>query len=463
MENLFFFDPKAKKVCNNVNDFRVVWPPKYEDEELLNKYLYSRNFVSNRNGEISKIEKDLSSFLDAKYFSFFDSGASALHSALIACGISYGDEVIVPAWTFAAPAFQVLRTGAIPIFADVKQDTYNIDENNVFELLRKFKKVKAIIAVHMQGYPSNLKELRKIADDYNIKLIEDCAQAFGAKIDNKYVGTYGDIGCFSFMPVKQLASCGELGGICTNNVDLFNNANSVKTYAQKIIEGDSNFYYNSFTYGYNYKPSALNCLFLKYQLESFDSIISKIQSNAQRLTEFLNDNVKFLVPPKLEKGYEHVYHLYRISCDTSNLNVKNVGRFREIIMKILADEGLSTRLYQTHPVYKQAIFQQVFNKDKVKLYPWLFNEEYIEMYRENYLDTNHKQTLEVIDNTFAIGDTSSAPFYLMNDDIVDLYIKGFKKISDNLEKIVEYCNSDDYYCSPYVGIAKLSDTKGTFI
>ena len=113
----------------------------------------------------------------------------------------------------------------------MKQDTYNIDENNVIELLRKFKKVKAIIAVHMQGYPCNLKELKKIADDYNVKLIEACAQAFGAKVDNKYVGTYGDIGCFSFMPVKQLASCGELGGICTNNVDLFNNANSVKTYA----------------------------------------------------------------------------------------------------------------------------------------------------------------------------------------------------------------------------------------
>ncbi len=198
MNGLVFFNKEAKKVCDNVNNFRSVWPPKVEDIEILNKYLASREFVSNKNDKISEIENDMSNFLHTKYFSFFDSGASAIHSALIACNVTYGDEVIVPSWTFAAPAFQVLRTGAIPIFADIKPDTYNLDENNVIELLNKFKKVKAIIAVHMQGYPCNLKSLRKIADDYNIKLIEDCAQAFGAKVDGKYVGTYGDIGCFSF-------------------------------------------------------------------------------------------------------------------------------------------------------------------------------------------------------------------------------------------------------------------------
>lgn len=463
MNNLVFFNKDAKKVCDNVNNFRSVWPPKVEDKYELNQYLSSRDFVSNKNDKILEIENNMSNFLKTKYFSFFDSGASALHSALIACGVSYGDEVIVPTWTFAAPAFQTLRVGAIPIFADIKQDTYNIDENNVIELLKKFKKVKAIIAVHMQGYPCNLKELKKIADDYNVKLIEDCAQAFGAKVDNKYVGTYGDIGCFSFMPVKQLASCGELGGICTNNVDLFNNANSVKTYAQKIIEGDTNFYYNYFTYGYNYKPSTFNCLFLKYQLENFDNTISKIKNNANKLTKFLDDNIKYLQPPKIEDGYEHVYHLYRISCDTSNLNVKNTGKFREIIMQILKEEGLTTRLYQTHPVYKQAIFQQIFNTDKSALYPWLFNEQNINLYRENYSDISHKQTLAVIDNTFAIGDTSSAPFYLMNDKIVDLYIEGFKKINENINRIVEYCNNEESYYSPYQGMAKLSDTKGVFI
>ena len=88
---------------------------------------------------------------------------------MIACDVTYGDEVIVPAWTFAAPAFQVLRLGAIPIFVDIRKDTYNIDENDVIKKLKTFKKIKAIIAVHMQGYPSDLRNLRKTADKLNVK------------------------------------------------------------------------------------------------------------------------------------------------------------------------------------------------------------------------------------------------------------------------------------------------------
>ena len=126
MNNLVFFNKDDKKVCDNVNNFRSVWPPKVEDTYELNQYLASRDFVSNKNDKISEIENNMSNFLKTKYFSFFDSGASALHSVLIACGVSYGDEVIVPTWTFAAPAFQTLRVGAIPIFADIKQDTYII-------------------------------------------------------------------------------------------------------------------------------------------------------------------------------------------------------------------------------------------------------------------------------------------------------------------------------------------------
>lgn len=461
MENLVFFDKNAQKVCENVEKLKTVWPPRVEDINQLNEFITSRKFVSNNNEEIMEIEKDFEKFLNIRYFSFFDSGAAALHSALIACGVTYGDEVIVPSWTFAAPAFQVLRTGAIPVFAEIKKDTYNIDEEDVIKLLNTFKKVKCIIAVNMQGYPSNLKRLREIADKFNVKLIEDCAQSFGAKVDGKYVGTYGHIGCFSFMPVKQLASCGELGGICTEDVELINRANSVKTYAQKIIEGDSKFYYNYFTYGYNYKPSAINCLFIKPQLDNFKSTINVIQKNARKLTDYLNDNISFLKPPKIENGYEHVYHFYRIYCDTSKLNVKNTGKFRETIMKILQDEGLTTRIYQTHPVYRQLVFQELF--DNSDTYPWAFNKESIEKYKSNYLDVNHKNTLEVIDNSFVIGGTSSAPYYFLNEEIIDLYIKAFEKIKNNIDLIVKYCNQNDIeYISPYTGIAKLSDTKGEF-
>ena len=461
MERLCFFDKSAKKVCDDIENYRAVWPPKVENIKEITDFIESRRFVSNNNEEIMKIEKDIANFLGEKYFSFFDSGAAALHSALVACDVSYGDEVIVPSWTFPAPAFQVFRTGAIPIFADIKKDSYNIDEEDIERLLKKFKKVKAIIAVHMQGYPSNVRKIREIADRNNIYLIEDCAQAFGAKIDNKCVGTYGHIGCYSFMPVKQLASCGELGGISTDSLELFNNANSVKTYAQKIIEGDDNFYYNYFTYGYNYKPSAINCIFLKPQLENFDRIIRTIQKNAKKMTDFINNNIDFLRAPIVENGFEHVYHFYRVYCDTSKLGIKYDGIFRDTIMKILHSEGLTTRIYQTHPVYKQLLFQKIF--DDCELYPWGFNKESINDYKENYSDSTHSNTLDVIDNSFIIGGISSAPHYFLNEEIVDLYIEALKKIKDNINLIIDYCNKNgEKYVSPYVGLAKLSDTRGVY-
>ena len=136
------------------------------------------------------------------------------------------------------------------------------------------------------------------------------------------------------------------------------------------------------------------------------------------------------------------------------------GKFREIIMKVLRAEGLTTRLYQTHPVYKQLIFQKIFDGDE---YPWKFNEEYMDLYKENYSNYSHVQTLNVIDNTFAIGNKSSAPFYFMQDEVIDLYIQGFEKIKENINQIVEYCNDEEEYHSPYEEIARLSDTNGKFI
>lgn len=136
------------------------------------------------------------------------------------------------------------------------------------------------------------------------------------------------------------------------------------------------------------------------------------------------------------------------------------GKFRETIMKVLKAEGLTTRLYQTHPVYKQLIFQKIFDGEE---YPWKFNNEYMDLYKENYSNYSHVQTLNVIDNTFAIGNKSSAPFYFMQDEVIDLYIQGFEKIKENINQIVEYCNNEEEYHSPYEGIARLSDTNGKFI
>ena len=185
MSELVFFNEKASKVCNDVDELRGVWPPKVEDKNFLNEYLESRNFVSNKNDEIGNFEKEMAQYLDTKYFSFFESGASALHSALIACDVSYGDEVIVPAWTFAAPAFQVIRTGAIPIFADVKEDTYNIDEGQVEELLNKLQQTVESLE---SGKLSLEESVKKYQEGINLSLeckkrLDEAKQVIVKKVD----------------------------------------------------------------------------------------------------------------------------------------------------------------------------------------------------------------------------------------------------------------------------------------
>lgn len=130
-------------------------------------------------------------------------------------------------------------------------------------------------------------------------------------------------------------------------------------------------------------------------------------------------------------------------------------------MEIMNKEGLTLRNYQTHSVYKQEIFRKLFNEQESN-YPWAFNKEYIEMYKENYSDKEHKNTLDVIDSSFAIGGYGAAPNYFLNSEIIDLYIKGFEKLKENIDEVISYYNTKDDYKSPYEGIAKLSDTKGEF-
>lgn len=382
---------------------------------------------------------------------------------MIACGVKPGDEVIVPAYTFPAPAFSVLMANAIPIFADINIETYNIDENDVVSLLGVFKKVRAIIAVHLNGYPARVIKLREIADANNIKLIEDAAQAFGAKVNGRFVGTIGHVGCFSFMPAKQLASCGELGGICTNDLELINNANSVKTYGRKVLENSNKFFYNIFSYGFNYKPSPFNCLFLKPQLEHFEKIISSIQKNVRDLNAFIDLNVPYLETQNQEPGFEHVYHFCRYKCNGKNLELSNTGLLRECIMDIMQAEGLPLRLYQTHPVYGQLIFRRIKECKKNDVYPWALNVKNLQLYRENYSYERHKNTLNAIDYSFAIGNNGPSASIFLNKKLIDLYKEGFFKITSNINELVEYYYKKTKYESPYDGNVRLSDTNGDFV
>lgn len=233
-----------------------------------------------------EFEKKIAVFVGTKYAVACNSGTSALHAAMIVLGIGKGDEVIVPSFTFISTANAPLYVGAKPIFADIEEENFGIDPKVVLNLITK--RTKAIIAVHYGGNPCKIKELKKIADDHGLFLIEDCAESMGADC-----GKYGDVSIFSFCQNKIITT-GDGGAIVTNNQVLYERLKRI------VNLGKSG---NDFvSLGYNWRLSELQCALGISQLARIKEIIKKRKANAKYLCKLLDI-------PYLDKS---VYQLFTI-------------------------------------------------------------------------------------------------------------------------------------------------------
>ena len=194
----------------------------------IQETIESCNFVLGP--KVEKFEEDFASRHNCEYGIGVNSGTSALHLSLLAAGIKAGDEVLVPAMTFIATASAVKYIGAIPKFVDINNEDFTINISNLDSLITS--NTKAIIPVHLYGQPSNMDEILKFASKYSLKIIEDCAQAHLAKYKNQFVGSFGDMGCFSFYPAKNLGAYGEGGIVITNSKDLADKLRKLRDWGQ---------------------------------------------------------------------------------------------------------------------------------------------------------------------------------------------------------------------------------------
>lgn len=321
--------------------------------------------------EVIKLEKNWSNFYGVKYSVSLNSATSGLFASIGALEIGYGDEVVVSPFTMTACALAPLIYGAIPIFADVEPDTGCIDPKSFEKIITK--RTKAIIVVHQFGFPANMKEIKKIANKNNIRIIEDCAQAHGAKYRGKLVGTFGDIGIFSLNVNKTIQS-GE-GGICiTNSKDISYRLKLIRNHGEAVV-GPAKYKNITNIAGFNYRMTELTAAIANIQL----SKLKKLNDYRLKLINYFISEIKkfnFIIPFSSRKECTNC------KCKSKCLNTfyimplrfnkKNINISRAKFLKIVNAEGAKFYEGYTRPLYYQPLYQ---NKKLFKFgYPFTAKE-----------------------------------------------------------------------------------------
>lgn len=285
------------------------------------------------NGEVEELENAISKYVGVKHGVAFNSGTSALHALMLAYGIGSGDEVIVPSFTFIATANCVLFVGANPVFADIEDDYYGLDPEDVERKITK--KTKAIIAVHYGGGPCRITELKRIAKKHKIILIEDACESLGAIYDKKMVGSFGDSAVFSFCQNK-IITAGEGGLVVTNNKKLADKLRQIGNHGKV---GDK-----FVSLGYNWRMSNITASIVLSQFKRIEEIIWGRIENVRYFNEILGFGDEPITKDR------NVFQLYTI----------RFGKNRDKIQKLLTKNGVGNKVYfepiHLTPFYKSLGF-----------------------------------------------------------------------------------------------------------
>jgi dTDP-4-amino-4,6-dideoxygalactose transaminase len=273
---------------------------------LLEKYKEKFNDILNKGwyilgDEVREFENEFAEYCDVKYCVSVANGLDALTLSLLACNFPAKSEILVPSNTYIATILSIINAGHIPIIVEPDLRTYNINENLIEKKISK--KTKAIMPVHLYGRLCNMADIIEIARRYDLKIIEDAAQAHGAAFNGKKAGSWGDLTAFSFYPTKNLGALGDGGAVTTNN---YNYAEKIKTLRNY---GSIKKYHNDLI-GVNSRLDELQAGFLRLKLKLLDTINFHKNKLASIYNHELSDN-KF-IKPSADNDYFHVYHVYNI-------------------------------------------------------------------------------------------------------------------------------------------------------
>lgn len=316
------------------------------------KEIYEKNwFVLGQ--EVLTFEKKFAEYCNSKFCVGCGNGLDALYLILRGYDISVGDEVIIPSNTFIATALAVSYVGAKPVLVEPCIDTYNINYKNIESKITK--KTKAIIAVHLYGQPADLDEINKIAKKYNLKVIEDAAQAHGALYKGRKVGTLGDAAAFSFYPGKNLGALGDGGAVVTNDEELQKKIRALLNYG-------SDYKYHHIYQGINSRLDEIQAAFLTIKLKNLDRWNKNRKLIAERYLKEINNSK--IIKPHVDKFADPIWHVFVLRTEK-----------RDEFKNYLKNNGIETNIHYPIPIHLQKAYDELnVSKGELPIVEKLSNE-----------------------------------------------------------------------------------------
>lgn len=297
--------------------------------------------------QVTKFEQNFAAFTGAKFAIGVASGTDAIEVALRAINIVPGDKVATVAHTAVATIAAIERAGAIPVFIDIHPGSFTMNPERLQQTLAsdESRQIKAVIPVHIYGHPADIDSILDIAQQFDLKVIEDCAQSHGAEVNSRQVGTFGDIGCFSFYPTKNLGALGDGGAVVTNSAEYSNRMLALRQY------GWEERYISSFP-GINSRLDELQAAILDVKLKHLSQANLRRQEIAAQYTAALADLP--LILPIVSSRCSHVFHQYVIRTEC-----------REDLMHYLKQHGIATAIHYPVPVHRQPAYSTRYQQQSL--------------------------------------------------------------------------------------------------
>jgi dTDP-4-amino-4,6-dideoxygalactose transaminase len=296
--------------------------------------------------EVQTFENEIAGYTKTRHAVGCASGSDALLLALMACGVTRGDEVITSPFTFFATAAAIARLGARPVFVDIDPLTYNLDPDGIEAAITP--RTRAILPIHLYGQCAEMSPLLEISERHNLPVIEDAAQAIGSDDRGRQAGSMGQIGCFSFYPTKNLGGAGD-GGMLTTDDDAL--AQHLRTL--RVHGGSAEYHHREI--GINSRLDALQAAVLRVKLKYLNGWSAARQNKAQNYNQLFEEaNLQFeLIPPFVREETRHIFHQY----------VVRIPQHRDAVIKHLEQKGVGTKVYYPVPLHRQECFEYLGYKE----------------------------------------------------------------------------------------------------